>query len=199
MEINWHGDTCFTFKGKKTIVVINPEKDAGQLKGDIVLSSLKNAPQKVEGAVKMFDWPGEYEMKEVSITAFQAWTKSKSSEDKEGAKGDETILFYFVIDGIKCCHLGELGHVIASEMVNKIGDVDILMIKAGKNSNLDIKKAIEVVESIDPRAIIAMGDNPNELVKELGANNIESVDKFVIKSASDFPEDKRTYILLEKS
>lgn len=199
MEIIWHGNTCFTFKGKKTNVVINPEKDAGQLKGEIVLSSLKGNPQKVDGAIKVFDWPGEYEMKEVSITAFQAWTKSKSNEDKEGEKGDETILFYFVIDGIKCCHLGELGHIISSEMVNKIGDVDILIIKAGKNSNLDVKKAVEVVESIDPRAIIAMGENPNELMKELGANNISAVDKFVIKSISDFPEDKRTYILLEKS
>ncbi|MBT4917673.1 hypothetical protein HON58_04515, partial [Candidatus Peregrinibacteria bacterium] len=136
MDITWHGRSCFTIKGKRVTLVTNPNKEAGKLKGDVVLSSLED-PSEVDGVRKIFDWPGEYEVCEVPIVGFQAWTKSKSKEEEEKQVGDPTILFYFEVDGFKCLHLGDLGHVLTSDMVNEIGDVDILMIKCGSNSNLE--------------------------------------------------------------
>lgn len=199
MDITWHGRSCFTIKGKNLTVVTNPNKEAKGLKGEVILSSSEN-PIEVEGSEKVFDWPGEYEIKEIPIIGFQAWTKSKSKEEEEKAVGEPTILFYFEIDGIKCLHLGDLGHILTSEIVNEIGDVDILMIKCGSNSNLAAKKAVEVIEEIDPRALIPMGDGNFEAVlKELGVSNAESEDKFSIKSASELPDDKRAYVILNKA
>lgn len=199
MEITWHDNTCFVVRDKNRSLVINPHKKAGDLKGDVVLSSLPEEPAAVSGSDKIFDWPGEYEVKEIPITGFQAWTKAKSKEEK-AAKADSTIIFCFQIGDIKFCHLGELGHTLTSDMVTEIGDVDILMIKVGEGANLDSKKAMEIIEAIEPRAVIPMGQNLSAaILKNLGADKIETQDKFVISQASDLPVDQMQYIVLNRA
>ena len=199
MEVTWHGDTCFTVKGREKQVVINPNKEAGNLKGNVVLlsSEEEGGNIEVEGNPRKFDWPGEYEVGGIPIMAFLAWTKSKSKEDA-GEKGDTTLIFRFEVDGVKVCHLGDVGHVLTSDMVNEIGDVDVLMIKAGKDSNLDTKKATEIIEAIEPRIVVPMGLNPEAVLKDLGADKIEKHEKFVIKAVADLPESQMQYVLLAK-
>ncbi len=193
MDIIWHGKTCFTVRAKKVTVVIDPTEAAGKLKGDMVLSCLKDRVE-VEGGKKVIDWPGEFEVAGVPIVGFQAWTGGKTDE-----KAEEIVIYFFKVGGVKFCHLGELGHVLTSEMVNKIGDIDVLMIKAGPSSNLDAKKGLEIVEAIDPRVVIPMGDvEADNFLKELGESNPEAQDKFTILSAADLPTDKRVHVLLKK-
>ncbi|MBL4693837.1 MBL fold metallo-hydrolase [Candidatus Gracilibacteria bacterium] len=199
MDITWHGDDCFKIKGKKTSLVLNPHDKAKGLKADFVMNSDEKNKVKVEGSERTFDWPGEYEIKGVPILGFQAWTKSRSKEGEEGGEGDSTNIFYFAIGKIKFCHLGKLGHTLTTEMVKEIEDVDVLMIDGGKESNLDLKKAVEIVEAIDPRVVISMGDDQTTLLKELGAVNLEATDKLTIKSRSELPDDKRQYVLLNQS
>ena len=198
MEILWHDNTCFTVRGKKKSLVINPHKGADKLKGDIVLNSIGEEATEVQDAHKTFDWPGEYEVMDVPISAFEAWTKARSSESD--SKADKTLIFYFQMGKVKFCHLGELGHTLTSEMVAEIGDVDILVIKVGEGANLDSKKAMEVIESIEPRVVIPMGNNSESIsLKDFGAEKIESLDKFEVKSSSDLPIDKMQYVVLNKA
>lgn len=195
MEITWHKDTCFRIKGKKISVVMDPNADASGLKGEIVMTSLKE-PAEVADCIKVFDWPGEYEMRDVPINAYQAWTQGQADNDEHSIE-DETLIFCFTVDDIRFCHLGELGHKLTSEMVTKIGDVDVLMIKIGEGSNLDKKKALDVIEEIDPRVVIPMGGNG--LVSSLNAMGIdgaEQMEKFDVKKDSDLPVDRVRYIVL---
>lgn len=197
MEITWHGNQCFKVKGKRASVVINPGREAKGLKGNIVLNST-NAEVEADELAKVVDWPGEYEITDVPIVGFQAWTTGKSGEEG-GEKGDQTIIFYFKVDGVKFCHLGSLGHVLTSEMINKIGDVDVLMIDAGSTSNLNSKKTLDVVEAIEPKALIPMGDGKfADLLKELGAAGTAAEDKVTLKSASELPTEKRSYLVLNQ-
>ncbi len=197
MEIKWKGNTTFTIKGQNTLAIINPEKEMGKFKGDIVLSSLMSNLANVEGTKKVFDWPGEYEVNSVPIIGFQAWDQARS-EEGEGETSKPTIIFYFEIDGIKFCHMGELGHSLKKEIIKELGDVDVLMIKAGAKTNLTIKKAQEIIESIDPRALIPMGDEVEDFIKELDAENIELKDSLSLKGNGDLPNDGRILIRLKK-
>lgn len=200
MEIIWHGNTCFTLKDKRANIVINPDKEAGQLKGDVVLTSLGKATAEVKDAYEILDWPGEYEVKGITMMGIPAWTKSKSKEDEEKEKGEETLVFFVDMGGIKICHLGAIGHALSSEAVKTIGDVDILLIDPAKEGNLGLKKAMEVLESIDPKAVIPMGKGDfKEFLKEVGAENAEAKDIYEIDSLSQLPPDRREYIVLKKS
>ena len=199
MEIKWHGNTCFSIKNKNSKLVINPDKQAGTLSGDVVLSSLGEETAEVKDAKKVFDWPGEYEINDISIDGFPAWTKGKASEEAEGKEGDETIVFYFEIETIRICHLGGLGHVLTSETVKELGDVDILLIDLGEKSNLDLKKTIDVIESIEPRIVIPMGEGDfSKALKELGDGKAAPEDKFTIKIRSELPDDKRLNVIPKK-
>ncbi len=195
MEIKWNGKTTFTIKGKNTNVLINPEKDMGKFKGEVVLSSLLSNLADVEGAKKVFDWPGEYEVNSVPIIGFQAWDASKTDEDGDN-KPSATIIFYFEIDGIKFCHMGELGHKLTKDIIKELGDVDVLMIKAGEKTNLTIKKAQEIIESIDPRALIPMGEETADFLKDLDIEKQESQESLILKTASDLPDNERLLVKL---
>lgn len=197
MEITWNGNYSFTVKGKNVTVAVNPV--GPQAKGDVVLVNTSGETVEIEGAVKTFTWPGEYEVRDVPVHGFQAWTKSRSKDEGGDEDVPGTVIYYFKVEGVKFCHLGELGHKLTSEMVNKIGDIDILFIPAGEDTNLDTKKAMDVLESIDPRVVIPMGAGDfTALLKELGAENTERMDKFTIKSTSELPEDKRLNVVLNK-
>jgi len=200
MEITWYSKKCFRVKGKGVSVVTNPYKVGTKIQGDIVLFNSENHDEiEMDETTKMFDWPGEYEVKGVPITAFPAWTKSKSKEETEGQKGNPTLIYTFEIEGIRVCHLGDLGHVLSSDTVKQIGDIDVLLISVGDTSNMENKKALEVIEAIDPRVVIPMeADNPKDNLKELGADTVEEKEELLIKTRSELPEDKRSYIVLKK-
>ncbi len=177
-------------KDKSVTVVVNPNKDIAKLNADVCMLSNGEEGKDLANFGKLFNWPGEYEIKGVPITALQAWTQDKK----------ETLIFFFDVDDVSFCHLGEVGHILTSDMLNEIGDVDILMISCGPGTNLDTKKAMEIIEAIEPRIVIPMGEQATtSLKKEVGAENIEAIDKFVIKSSSELPEDQMKYVILNKS
>lgn len=193
MEITWHDNTCFLFRDKAASLVINPQKESGKIKAEVVLTSSQQLASEIEGDFKVFNWPGEYEVKDIPLNAYSAKTTGKD-------EGENTLIFFFEIGGIKVCHLGELGHTLTSEMVNEIGDVDILIVKLGENSNLDSKKAMEIIEAIEPRVLIPMGTGDlTKALKSIDATDVVSEDKFVIKSVSELPEDQMKYVLLNRA
>lgn len=189
MEITWHGETCFTIKGKSGTVVFDPYKSTTHkpsgLKGDIILYSqgTENALP-VAGETKSFDWPGEYEVKEIPIIG-------ASSEDGK-------TMFKIIVDGIKLCHLGRINSKVSSEMLESLGDIDILFIPVGGDGTLDAKKAHEIIESIEPRAVIPMQyDDVEPFTRQVGGVKPQETEKFTATSLSNFPEDRLEVIILK--
>jgi len=217
MEIIWHGQSCFTLKGSKVTIVTDPYGDIGlklpALKADILTVSHDhidhNNIDAVEGAPQLFDWPGEYEAGGVMMTALEAFHYRKSEEeDEKTASRGKVLIFHLEIDDIKVCHLGDLGHKLTDEMVEAIGDVDILLIPAGGDSTIDHKTAHQVIEQIDPRIVIPMHykipglkveadlQDVTPFLKEMGAHN-ESQESLEIKSRSSLPENTTAYVVLK--
>ncbi|MFC1616020.1 MBL fold metallo-hydrolase [Patescibacteria group bacterium] len=211
MDIIWHGNSCFTLRNKTKTIVIDPHKGVKELQGDIILTSLGKNTEKIADVERIFDCPGEYEVKGVPIIGMHAKTKvqpkkEKKEDDEDDSEekiveevGENTIIFHLQFDKIKICHLAELGQSLTSEMVNQIGDVDILMIDASEEGNLDNKRAMEIVEAIDPRIVIPMGEGSfDSFVKELGVSEVNGEKKFVVKSSSQLPDENRETVILEK-
>ena len=213
MEIIWHGHACFSIKGSNATVVTDPYGDVGLklpgLKADILTISHDhfdhNNREAVAGDPQIFDWAGEYEKSGVLITAIKSFHFAES-EGEEGAKRGGNLIFHMEIDGFKICHLGDLGHKLTDEMVEMIGDVDILMIPVGGKYTIDHKKAHEVVEQIDPRIVIPMhykidGLNINDIsgvdlfLKEVGSHE-EPQETLKYKTRSELPEDTTMFVSL---
>jgi len=214
MDIIWHGHSCFTLKGKNATVVTDPYKDVGlklpELTADIVTVSHghedHNNVEAVNGDVKVIDWPGEYERKNVSVLGLEAFHYSKS-EGKDAEKRGKNIIYVIEIDDVKVCHLGDLGHKLTSELTEAIGDVDVLLVPVGGKFTIDYKKAVEVIEQIEPRVVIPMHyktdgntvdiDTNERFLKEVGVTDVKEESKFEIKSVSELPDDRMEFTVLK--
>lgn len=207
MEITWHGERCFTIKGKETTIVIDPYDKSKhvlkEVKADTVLltGDYEGTAVLREGATdaQIINWPGEYEIKGAPIVAIPSYSKEILESDK--AKG-KIILFSFMVDGIKLCHLGTLGGEVDEETMEKIGDVDVLMVPAAGKEALDSKKAQSMIESIDPRIVVPMNYKDNEvdvLLKQLGITDPRKEEKLSVDGKGQLPEDKTECVLLDVS
>ena len=70
-------------------------------------------------------------------------------------RGANTI-FTFAIDGIRFCHLGDLGTALSEAQVRAIGTVDVLMIPVGGHFTIDAAQATRIVEQLNPRIVLPM-------------------------------------------
>ena len=204
MEIIWHGELCFTLKGKKTTVVIDPYADDKHLlkkvKADTILltNDYDEKAKLVEADkdVKIFNWPGEYEVKGAAIVGIPAYTSQK--EEGDTAKG-RIVIFSMLIDDLRLCHLGFLGEDLDDETISRIGDVDILMVPVAGPHSLDSKKAHAAIEAIEPRMVIPMNykdDQIESMLKEMGIIAPKRMDVLDIKNKTQLPEETTDFVLL---
>ena len=88
------------------------------------------------------------------------WIKFKGvasyHDTSQGSQRGKNTVFCFEVDGIRVCHLGDLGHPIGDKEVAEIGKVDILLIPVGGFYTIDAKVASEVCQQLSPKVIIPM-------------------------------------------
>lgn len=191
MDITFLGHSSFKIKTRDASVITDPydSKNVGIKFGtqsaDIVTVSHQhddhNNISAVDDVKKVFDAPGEYEIKGVSIIGLPSF-----HDDKKGDERGKNTIFIFEVEGLRLVHLGDLGHELNEKTLELIGDVDILLIPIGGEYTIDSEKAAQIVRSIDPRIVIPMhyqmpGINPDNFSK------LDGVEKFV--TAAGLPSE----------
>lgn len=73
-----------------------------------------------------------------------------------GSERGKNTIFCFDVDGVKVCHLGDLGHELTAEQVNAMGAVDVLLLPVGGYFTIDASVASRVAGQVSPRIIIPM-------------------------------------------
>ena len=96
-------------------------------------------------------------------------------DNADGSQRGKNIIFCFEVDGIRVCHIGDLGHQLTNKQVADLGKVDILLIPVGGNFTIDATAATEVGSQLAPRVIIPMHYN-NE---RCSAFPVAGVDEFL--------------------
>lgn len=77
-------------------------------------------------------------------------------DEQAGSQRGKDTIFCFEADGIKTCHLGDLGHVLTPSQMAEIGKIDVLLIPVGGFYTIDAKAATKVCDQLKPRVIIPM-------------------------------------------
>jgi len=161
MDIFYLGHSSFKLKGKNASVIVDPfdSKKVGlkysSNEADIVSVSHEhkdhNAVGVIKGEPKVISGPGEYEIKGISILGFPSFHDSKKGEER----GKNTI-YVFEIDGIRICHLGDLGHKLSDSLIENLGDIDVLMIPVGGIYTIGPTEAVEIVKNMEPSFVLPM-------------------------------------------
>lgn len=190
MDIIWHGNSTYTFKGKNATLLSDPfEKSLKNLKADIVLQSKEGEIAELDGSPKIIDWPGEFEIMNVSIESIPSTTPDQNPIN----------IFVFTLDGLRICNLGPLSNDLTDELLESIGDIDILLVPTGSDKLIDVKHAQTIIEEIDPRLVVIMcfDNSCSEFLKAFGKTTLEVQEKLTIKSKSELPQEKMEFVLLK--
>jgi L-ascorbate metabolism protein UlaG (beta-lactamase superfamily) len=123
----------------------------------------------IEGSPKVLCGPGEYEIAGVFINGLRSFRDS----DKGKTRGVNTM-YLMEIEGIKLCHLGDLGHTLSATQIEDVSDADILLIPVGGEPTIDATAAEEVTNLISPKIVIPMHYNT-----ESAQTKLDPLDKFL--------------------
>jgi L-ascorbate metabolism protein UlaG (beta-lactamase superfamily) len=180
MEITWLGHSCFLIKGKEKTIITDPcHPDLGYRLGEpeadiATLSHFHPGHSYIEGVAndpKQIKSPGEYEIGGTFITGISTF-----HDDKKGELKGKNTIYVTEMDGITLCHLGDLGHPLGPNLVEELGDVDILFLPVGEVSTIPVDTAVEIVRQLEPPIVI-----PMHYKTEAFAGNLSLVDKFLDK------------------
>ena len=179
MEISWFGHSCFHIVDSlgRSIITDPPAKRVGydlpDVRADVVLVSHDhydhNNVEAIGGSPAVIREPKEHTASGITFYGILS-----HHDDKGGTLRGENIIFTFALDGIRICHLGDLGHILSADQIREIGPVDVLMIPVGGVFTLDASGASKVVEKIRPKVVIPMHFKTKALKM-----NIESSDRFL--------------------
>lgn len=95
-------------------------------------------------------------------------------DDAGGRVRGNNVIFCFELDGIKVCHLGDLGHQLDDKQLAEIGSVDILLIPVGGFYTINAQAATKVCDRLKPKIIIPMHYRTAK-----GFPEISGVDEFI--------------------
>jgi L-ascorbate metabolism protein UlaG (beta-lactamase superfamily) len=123
----------------------------------------------VNGEYKVIKGPGEYELKDVYVTGIATW-----HDADKGQKLGRNTIYVLEIEGVTLCHLGDLGHQLSSELLEEVGDIDVLFLPVGGISTIGGATAAEIVRRVTPKVAIPMHYKTPTLKKDL-----EPVDRFL--------------------
>jgi L-ascorbate metabolism protein UlaG (beta-lactamase superfamily) len=163
VTFQWFGQGCFLLKtSQNTQIIVDPMQMGGyqiptEIKADIVTVSHEHGDHNKVDAVSgspivLRGLSGEAidrKIKDVRI-----YTVDSFHDDTQGSQRGKNAIFVYEFDGIRVAHLGDLGHVLTSAQVQKIGAIDVLMIPVGGTYTIFGDTADKVVAQLKPRMIV---------------------------------------------
>jgi L-ascorbate metabolism protein UlaG (beta-lactamase superfamily) len=163
MKIKWLGHASFLITSDSGVRVITDPYSRGggiaygqiQETADIVTVSHKHQDHNNVSAVKgkpvVIDTPGARSVKGIEFLGIPSY-----HDGANGAQRGSNVVFCFTVDGVRLCHLGDLGHEFDAGKAKEIGGVDVLFIPVGGFYTIDARQAAAVCEVLKPNVVIPM-------------------------------------------
>jgi L-ascorbate metabolism protein UlaG (beta-lactamase superfamily) len=208
MQIIWYGHSCFLIKtsiGKRFL--IQPfdnitECNRSLPKSDLILtnSNCKNIDlNTLNNNTKIFCEAGIFHILDFEIEGLNSF------QDKcNGLKRGPNIIYIIKDSKHSLCHLGNVGHIPSSLVIEKIKNIDILFVPIGGNFTLNASDAAKLCKLAHPKYIIPMQyktnnnslylDDPKDFI--ISMKNVKKVNSNIINTSNlNFKYDSECLLL----
>lgn len=175
MKITYFGHSCFRLVEDGYAIVIDPFKDVEGYKdvkttADMVLCShdhfdhnaVTGVKRKVSGVENPF-----------LITMMQTF-----HDEKMGQERGKNLVHIISVKDKTYVHLGDLGHILNDKQVSYIKNCYCLFIPIGGTYTINIEKALQVIEKVNPQIVIPMHYKNGKY----GFSVLENLSDFLVKS-----------------
>lgn len=164
MKVKWLGHSAFLITSEEGVKIITDPFEPGTFgvnygkieeTADIVVVSHEhpdhNYVKGVPGSPQVIRGAGGHQAKGIEFTGIASY-----HDDSGGSQRGPNIMFCFTVDGVRLCHLGDLGHQLSDKQLAAIGEVDVLLTPMAGNFTLDPAGAHRVADQVQPRVVIPM-------------------------------------------
>lgn len=208
MDIQWFGHSCFRLRTRGATVITDPcgpetGYEIPRMRADIVTISHEHEDHNycriISGDPKILRGPGEYEVKGIFIVGISTYHDRKKGQER----GKNTV-FTFEMDGLRICHLGDLGHVPSQEQIEELSDVSVLLIPVGGGTTINAAQAAEIVSLLEPNIVIPMHyatkdlamrlDSVSRFLTEMGQEGVKPQEILQVQAGS-VPEETQVVLL----
>ena len=213
MQIYWHGFTCVrieaSYGDKESTLVTDPyESNRGlrfprTLTPDIITLSKRVEKDFEPGAFPnepfIISTPGEFEVQGIFVYAIPI----TQNDEKDYGK----IMYRFEVEDITMGFIGEMHRALAEDEVERLGNIDILLIPVGGGNYMTSKQAVETISLVEPRMVIPLAHHVSGIKEKLGtADNFckeivcqrQDANKLKIKK-KDLSADELVVTVLERA
>jgi L-ascorbate metabolism protein UlaG (beta-lactamase superfamily) len=166
MKIKWLGHASFLITADNGIKILTDPYESGAFGGAIRHAPIQERVQVVTSSHEhadhghLKDLPGEPVILRTAgsfVAEGIAFEGIGTFHDtSHGAERGSNVVFFFTVDGVKVCHLGDLGHVLSAEQAVRIGAVDALLVPVGGFFTIGPEEATKVAEQLAARVVIPM-------------------------------------------
>lgn len=208
MRLVWHMHSCFEINDQAT-VVMDPHDGRSigvkppSLKADVVTISHDhfdhNAVRVIKGDYVVVKDVTPKNVRGVAIRGITGF-----HDDVNGEKRGKMNIFHLTLDGVRFCHLGDLGHMLSGPQIEELGEVDVLFVPVGGVFTIDGAQAQDLVKQIGPKVAIPMHfrvgglsmsiQNADGFLKGLPEEKIVRVGNEVEFEAEDLPEKTEYWV-----
>ncbi|MCB9172831.1 MAG: MBL fold metallo-hydrolase [Ardenticatenales bacterium] len=211
MNIKWYGHACFRLKDTQGTVFTDPFPMKGigysrpRTKAEIVTISHDHPNHaSLDGFTNepyVITRPGEYEVNGIFVTTIRTY-----HDDEKGNQRGYNNITLVQFDDLSVCHLGDLAHLLTQSDVEKLNEVDVLLVPVGgaNGNTLNAAQAAEVISLIEPYYVVPMHyqtevhsgglDSLDKFLKEMGTSSPEVLDELKV-SRSTLPEETQVVVL----
>ena len=193
MKLVWHGHSCFSVVTDAGTVVLDPYEDGAvpglpplRLTADRVLCSHDHHDHNARGNVSLSGRDCGVAVE--TVPCFH--------DEKRGALRGTNTIHILSAEGLRIAHLGDLGHVLSGEALEKLRGVDALLLPVGGYYTVDPPTAKRIADDVGARVVIPMhyrrGSMGYDVIAELAAftslcDNVTEYDSDTLVLTGDTP------------
>lgn len=167
-KVRWYGQSFFQIEtptGKKIVTDPHQIPAFGRrvVAADIVTISHDhndhNVPDAIENpkAARIFrglkegKGRSDWERIDEKVGGIRVRNLPTYHDNENGFSRGKNSVFLFEVEGLRICHLGDIGHELNVDQAKLIGAVDVLMIPVGGTYTINGEQAKKIVEMLKPR------------------------------------------------
>lgn len=171
MNLRYLGHSAFLITSSRgTAVVIDPygtliPYEFPAIAADVVVMSHEHADHsaswRLPGSPQLIkrtsEFPTEHEVNVARTGELLTITGTPTfHDDAQGRKRGPNTVYQWEMDGLRICHMGDLGHLLTENQAAAIGPVDALMLPVGGKITIGAQDAALVVNQLKPRWVFPM-------------------------------------------
>lgn len=161
MIISWYGISCFLIETSSKLKILMDPYDFSlggkpyEGHADIITISHNhighNFINHINSDAEIIRTTGEHKLGPITITGYPSFHDSF-----KGSKRGVNIIYVLEADGLRLCHLGDLGHLLSPHECDILSEMDILFVPVNKNFSLSADDAFLTVKQLAPKIVIPM-------------------------------------------